>query len=157
MSLAHAIAHFDVQSAVIVYEDKENPCVDAFIDHLRSISLPFSTQSGSLNDDLLQLLSARILCYGFGTFAEAILCISRHAEIAYAFREVESFPHDNKAPGLGIRELLLKRGLKLHVVRDSARGYIQKHGWLNSPAQRELMLSYSFADDSDPVIGLSPV
>jgi hypothetical protein len=141
-ALSHAVATFDVEVAVIVYEDKKNPCVEAFVEFLRAHSFPYSEHSGALTEDVLELLSARIICHGFGTFVESILCISHHAEIAYAFREIEAFAGENMPDRRGIKDILLKKGLALHLVKDSAGGYIAKHRWVNSPEQRELMLSY---------------
>ena len=141
-ALSHAIAQFGVEVAVIVYEDKKNPCVAAFMEFLSALSFPYSERSGALTGDLLELLSARIICYGFGTFAESILCISQHAKVAYAFREIEAFAGENKPDRCGIKEILLRKGLILHVVKDSAGAYIAKHSWINSLEQRELLLSY---------------
>ena len=141
-ALSHAISHFGVEAAVLVYEDKRNPCVAAFMDFLSALSFPYSEHSGALTEDLLELLSARIICYGFGTFAESILCLSQHAEIAYAFREIEAFAGENKPDGRGIKEILLKKGLTLYLAKDSAGTYIAKHSWANSAAQKELLLSY---------------
>jgi hypothetical protein len=141
-ALSHAITHFGVEVAVIVYEDKRNPCVEALMEFLRADAFPYSEHSGALTADLLELLSARIICYGFGTFVESILCMSPHAEIAYAFREIEAFAGENMPDRRGIKEILLRKGLTLHLVKDSAGAYIVKHRWVNSREQRELMLSY---------------
>jgi F5/8 type C domain len=141
-ALSHAIEHFGVEAAVIVYEDKTNPCVEAFTQFLSARSFPYSEHSGALTQDLLELLSAKIICYGFGTFVESILCVSRHAEVAYAFREIEAFAGENMPDRRGIKEILLRKGLTLHLVKDSAGAYIAKHKWVKSSEQRELMVSY---------------
>ena len=142
-ALSHAIAHFGVEVAVIVYEDKRNPCVEAFMEFLRAESFPYSEHSATLTEDVLELLSARIICYGFGTFVESILCMSPHAQAVYAFREIEAFAGENMPDRRGIKELLKKKSLTLHLVRDTAGAYTVKHRWVNSIEQRELMLSYS--------------
>jgi hypothetical protein len=141
-ALSHAIGHCGVEAAVIVYEDKKNPCLEAFMKFLGAESFPYSEQSGTLTEDLLELLSAKIICYGFGTFVETILCISPHAQTAYAFREIEAFAGVNMPERRGIRELLLRKGLTLQLARDCAGAYTAKHQWVNSLEQRELMLSY---------------
>jgi hypothetical protein len=141
-ALSHAVATFGVRRAVVVSEDNRNPCVDAFIDFLKEESFEYSEQSSSLQEDLCELLRAEIICYGFGTFAEGILCLSSNATAAYAFRDIEAFPGLNKPHGAGIREILLERGLTLHIVRDSSLSYIKEHAWANTKEQKELMLSY---------------
>ena len=141
-ALSHAIAHCGVEAAVIVYEDKRNPCVEAFMQLLRADSFPYSEHSGALEDDVLELLSARIICYGFGTFVESVLCMSPNAQAAYAFREIEAFAGDNMPARRGIREILLRKGLTLHLARDTAGAYTAKHRWVNSIEQRQLTLSF---------------
>jgi hypothetical protein len=141
-ALAHAVEHLGVERAVIVYEDTNNPCVAAFTEYLKANAFPFSAFSGSIEDDICELLQAEIICYGFGTFVESILCLSWHIRAAYAFRDVDCGAGINKPRGLGIREILLRKGLALHVVNDIANGYIERNGWKNSAAQREIMLTY---------------
>ena len=112
------------------------------MEFLRAGSLPYSEHSGTLTEDVLELLSGRIICYGFGTFVESILCMSPHAHAAYAFREIEAFAGENMPAQRGIREILLRKGLTLHLAKDCAGAYTVKHRWVNSIEQRELMLSY---------------
>jgi hypothetical protein len=142
MALSHAVEHFGVDQAVIVYEDLKNPCVVAFREFLKNISFRYSEKSGTLEDDVCELLGGKLICYGFGTFVESILCLSSNAIAAYAFRSVESFPGLNKPSKAGIKEILIRKGLTLHVIRDSTPGYIQGHGWANTAEQRELMLTF---------------
>jgi hypothetical protein len=141
-ALRHAVEQYGVRRAVLVYEDTGNPCVLAFKNYLESIAFEHCVQSASLEEDICELLRARIICYGLATFVESILCLSSHARVAYAFRDPEFGAGLNKPRGCGIREMLLLKGMTLHVGTDTGSGYISKDGWMNTAQQRELMLNY---------------
>jgi hypothetical protein len=141
-ALTHAIAHFGVKRAVIVYEDMQNPCVAAFMAHLTAQGIEYSACSGSLEDDVIELLGARIVCQSFGTFTESALCLSSNARVTYGFRDVEAFPGATMVRGRGIREILDAKRVAVHVIEDSEPRYLERDSWINSEEQREIMLSY---------------
>lgn len=141
-ALVHATAHAGIRRAVVVYEDRQNPCVGAFIEYLNARGIEHRAVSGPLEDDVAELLGARVICQSFGTFTESVLCLSEHAVAAYAFREVAAFGGHNKPPGCGVQELLLKRGVALHVIKDVGPHYLARDTWDNSKEQRDVMLSF---------------
>jgi len=141
-ALMDAVARHGIGRAVVVYEDRANPCVTGFEEYLRSISFEFRMQSSSLSEDLIELFGARVLCYGFGTFAEAIAALSSNISVLYAFRDVEMRNEWDQLPGCGMKELYSIKGLDQNVIRDANSDYIPKGGWLNTGQQREEMISF---------------
>ena len=142
-ALAHAVEHFGVRRAVVVYEDLNNPCVAAFIDHLKQKGMEYRACSGTLEEDAIELLGGRIICQSFGTFTESILCLSSHATAAYGFRGIESFPGHAKLRGRGVPEILARQGVALNVVSDTEKPYLARDSWKNTPEQREVMVSFA--------------
>jgi len=142
MSLSHAMTTYGVQKAVLVFEDRANPCVDAFISHLDAVSFPYTLQSASLEEDLAILLGARILCFSAGTFCESVAALSESVAILYAFQRVEFDSRGAKLPGRGLQEIFRLRGLNRHRIDIAAGEYIGERDWKNTAQQRGSMTSF---------------
>ncbi len=122
----------------LVYENRANPVIDALEQQLKQQGIPFSVQSGSLEDDLNFLLRARTLVGGRGTFLAGVAMLSLHLERIFFF--------ENRRPELPSR-------IQQFLVRDKVGDYraaILSRNWQNTPAQRELMLSYPLSSLTAP-------
>jgi len=117
----------------LVFEDRGNPCIDAAETALRSRGVEVMVQSGTLADDLRLLMSARRLVAGRGTFVYWIAHLSERLQRAY-------FVHK---PGRmwALRDLGVEVVLAEDLDGEFEAGVLRGN-WLNSPAQRALLLSY---------------
>ncbi len=120
------------QRTWLVFEDRANPCVDAVEAWLQKHRLEAFTQSGSLEEDLRVLLSARRLVIGHGTFGSSIAMLSNHLRRLYTFQcqtwDVMPLPKVEMVQGVD--------------VAGAYTSAILSQNWKASPEQRELMLSY---------------
>lgn len=117
----------------LVFEDRANPCIDATEAALRSRGVEILVQSGSLEDDLRLLLSARRLVAGRGSFAYWVAHLSERLRRAYFLHK----PGRMRA----LREL----GVEIVLAQDLDGEFdakLLRGNWSGSPAQCALMLSY---------------
>lgn len=142
LAIAHARREFGVRRVVLVHEDEANPCIPALRDWLGRAGLPFSVQSGTLEQDVGALMSAEHLVVSKGTFAFPIFLLSSRLRTVYGFRDDAVLGMEKVPYG----DLLRHRGIRGLRVADAAGRYIPPDGWRNSPEQRQLMLDYAEAD-----------
>jgi hypothetical protein len=117
----------------LLSEDRGNPCIDASEATLRQRGLEVIVQSGTLEDDLRVLLSARRLVGGRGSFVPMAAHLSDRLQRLYVF-------HGGKR-----MRSLAELGIKVFLGRDSAGEYesaLLNGNWAGLSAQRALMLSY---------------
>jgi hypothetical protein len=127
----HLIGQGRISRVRLVFEDRANPCIGQVIAFLQEAGIPHRTQSGTLVEDLVALIDAPLLVFGFGTFGVAVGLLSRRIDTVFCF---EGFNDSDYAelPSIG----------RVVVVRDHAAGYTKVGDWSNSPEQRRLMLEY---------------
>ena len=110
-------------SATFVYEDLKNPCARALVGNTASVS--------SFSKDLAVLLNAKHLIAGFSTFAFAIYLLNPALQtLTLPDYFAALFPAGSWGDGF-----------TLHVI--ALPGYIRVGEWVNSAAQRALMLNYA--------------
>ncbi len=111
----------------IVYENDENPCVNGLIEHLAEVNIPYRLQSGSLQDDISELLGARHVVFGLGTFGRGICYLSDQIESVFSWNTpgYRSFAH--------LRRLWGGRPAMDYPIRGE---------WTASLKQRAQMLNY---------------
>ncbi|NVO55033.1 hypothetical protein HW561_04415 [Rhodobacteraceae bacterium B1Z28] len=113
----------------LVFEDRRNPCVGALQSYLESINLPLLLQSGSLQEDLDVLMSARHLTFGYGTFGVGVCLLSNSAETVNIFG----------ASGPAYQQFDHLKSIK--TWGDIGGRYPQVGDWRASPEQLSLMLT----------------
>lgn len=113
----------------LVYEDRQNPCVDALETSVREAGLSLEAQSGTFLGDVSTLLSARHLVFGYGTFGLGICLLSNAAESVYCFG------------GCGHPYSQLPSIKYLRVLDDLSGDYPRIGNWKASNEQRAIMLS----------------
>jgi hypothetical protein len=117
----------------LVFEDRANPCIDAAEAWLQRHGLEIVIQSGSLEEDLRVLLSARRLVIGQGTFGSSVAMLSTHLRRLYTFKS--ELWDDLPLPGL-------ERIQAVDIDGGYTKALLSKN-WTASPEQCALMLSYS--------------
>ncbi len=116
----------------LVFEDRANPCVDAVEAWLQKHRLEAMPQSGSLEEDLRILLSARRLVIGNGTFGSSVAMLSTHLRRLYTFK-CQTWD-DLRLPGVAMVQAV-------DVVGECTKALLSSN-WKGSVDQREMMLSY---------------
>jgi hypothetical protein len=116
----------------LVFENLANPCIDAAEAWLQRRGLELVTQSGSLEEDLRVLLSARRLVIGQGTFGSSVAMLSAHLRRLYTFKS-------ELWDDLWLPDLETIQGID--IDGGYTRALLSKN-WTASPEQRALMLSY---------------
>ena len=134
------VSQSQIDHVVIVYEDFKNPCVNQFLNILQNRNVQVSLQTGSLESDVMHLLSARQLIAGFGTFVPMIGLMSTHLKTIYFFNN-----------GQRVAEFLYK-GCSVKLIKDKALHYIKRGEWTNSAIQRELMINYPKQNLSEAIL-----
>jgi hypothetical protein len=114
---------------VLVFEDRCNPCVDALCDFLESWGVSYAEECSTFEQAVEELLSARNLVMGFGTFAPMIGLVSSHLRRIYSFRSVISV------------QSFAAKGTEVLVGHD-AGDYTAPDSWQNSLEQLRRMIEY---------------
>jgi hypothetical protein len=127
----HLLRQGRIARARLVFEDRANPCVDAFIAFLEALTVPHRLQNGFLEEDLHALIDARHVVFGYGTFGVAVCLLSRRIETLFLFEPMKTREYDG-IPSVG----------STVQVRDLAGGYTKPGEWRQTPEQRQLMLDY---------------
>ena len=116
----------------LVFEDRSNPCIDAAEAALSQRGMEVVLQSGSLDEDLRVLLSARRIVAGRGSFVHMVSHLSDYLSKIYFFER-------------GTCESVRRLGIQV-VKSTDAQGEFKagllNRKWRNAPEQRALMLSY---------------
>lgn len=113
----------------LVFEDRKNPCVERLETFVKSAGLALKIQSGSFQEDVSVLLSARNLVFGYGTFGLGICLMSKERQSVYVFG-ASGFPYSKFT------------SLRQVTVFDDHSGIYPRVGdWEASEAQLDLMLS----------------
>jgi hypothetical protein len=121
----------EVTSVRLVFENRLNPVIDALEKFLFERNIPFSTQSGSIIQDIEALVNGRQMLFGLGTFGPAICHLSDEVDRVFFF-----------APGAPRVFSAIPSVHDVFEVVDGAGRYMKSGDWRNSPEQRDLMLSY---------------
>jgi hypothetical protein len=116
----------------LVYEDRGNPCIDAAETALRQRGLDVVVQSGTLDDDLRVLLSARRIVAGRGSFVHMVSHLSDCLTKIYFFE---------RGPCDSLRRLGIQVVNSTDAHGEFKAGLLSLN-WRNAPEQRALMLSY---------------
>jgi len=120
------------ERVLVVCEDKESPVlrpIEALCDDL---GIKHIFQSTTLAEDLAVLVGAKNLVVGRGTFAPAVVLLNPVLERIFFFED----RFDSK---------FLDQSTKVIRVVDQAGDYrenVLQGKWVNSPAQRQLMVDY---------------
>ena len=119
-----AVGDYD-GSAAFVYEDLKNPCVGALLGDAASVSA-----ASLFTEDLAMLLNSKHLVAGFTTLAFAVYLLNPAlTSLTIPDYFAASLPAGEWGEGFTLKSVAVP-------------GYIQVGEWANTPAQRELMLSY---------------
>ena len=108
------------QRAVVVYEDRGHPAVDA-LERDPKVTL----HHGDILTDIAHLAAAKNLLIGVGTFGMMGYMFSRNIGAIH-------LPEYVRTPFTDIK-----------VMRYSLEGYIPQGEWKNTSAQREIIMNYS--------------
>lgn len=122
------------EKVVLVFENRDNPVIDALIAWLASERLPYEIQSQNLDADAARLLEAENMVIGRGTFVYPMLCISEQVRRVFYFESGSAEEWGLYQSGIQFIRVIDKAG----TYRDS----VLKR-WLNTTEQRALMLNYS--------------
>jgi hypothetical protein len=120
--------------AWLVYESRANPCVNAVEARLRAAGVPVEIQSGTLEQDLSVLLSARRLVAGRGSFCDAVAALSERLERLYLFGTTNTVL---RKLGIGI--------VRADDVPGDYTSFVLSGNWAASPRQLLMMLQYDKA------------
>ena len=118
--------------AWLVYEDRSNPCIDAAEAALRQRGIDVVLQSGTLDEDLRILMSARRIVAGRGTFVHMVSHLSDTLNRVYFFEWGQ--PASLRRLGIQV--------VKSTDAHGEFKAALLSRNWRNAPGQRALMLSY---------------
>lgn len=121
------------EKIIIIYEDMRNPVIDKLVNFLSSKNIPHEIQSKNLQQDTARLLNATNIVIGRGTFIYPMLCLSNKVSHVFYFEE-------NGADEWGLEESKI-RFIKLVDTEGEYKNTVLSR-WLNTDAQRVLMLNY---------------
>jgi hypothetical protein len=146
-ALANLRDAYGVKRAMLVFEDRRNPAVDAVETALRHAGVPVLLTDGTFDADLNVLLGATHIIASFSTFPEAAALLSHRLRSFSAFRSVESHAHLHAhRPRPLLNEVLRARGASAWVASVEPGHFIAPLQWHNTPAQRRLIVDFPIAD-----------
>lgn len=129
-AIAHDRETYRITRVKIVFQDRENPIVDALEARLDSSIHTFEMYSGTVEEDAEQVLNARYLVLARSTFTSALALMANGIQAAYTFHM--PFRLDELRYHLPV----------LHVMHDLHDKYICPGEWQNTSEQRQLMIEY---------------
>lgn len=135
------ILHNKPKNVVVLSEDHLNPVVAELVSWCQVRGLLVTQISSGLASTVSELVAAEALAAGRGTFVPAALSLKPKERDIYLFEP-------------GSEPLLCDQLNKIYEVRDADGHYareILNHNWNNTPAQRELMVSYPETSLSDVI------
>ena len=136
----HAVRNFNISRATLVYEDYGNPCIEETLKNFQALGIQVTTQSGTFEDDMRTLLSAKQIVFGYGSFSDAICMLSPFLKNAYYFRQPGILGADR---GRNLDYSQFGGGsVVTHIVDDAVDAYIARGTWQNTQAQKTMMVDY---------------
>jgi hypothetical protein len=126
------IEHCRARHVHIVHQDNLNPVLARLISLCEEKSIEYTTQSGSLTEDIETLMGAQTLVAGRGTFLPAVVGLSPHIMKVYYFEDKFTL----QPPRLGFEVFRVFDG------QGDYRRDVLSGNWENRPEQRALMLTY---------------
>lgn len=130
---------FSAGKVILVFEDRTNPCLEPFESWMQEEGIPWMGQSASLKEDYGYILNAFHLVVSRGTFYLSAIFLSDNLKSIYIFDENSL-----------MNEIHYSHIEYIHVMPCEAYRCMMQP-WLNSPAQREYMLSYGL-DPADNIL-----
>jgi hypothetical protein len=119
-------------SVILVHQGSDMPVLEPIQSLCASLGIEYSSQSGSLKEDLALLLRATVVVAGRGSFMPQVVSLSPCVREVYRYES-----------GFG---LTLKRpGVLIHTVSDTSSVYrsaVLANNWRNTLEQRGLMVNY---------------
>ena len=115
----------------LVFENKLNPVIEPLESFLESLGLPYTTQSGTVGEDIEALVNARLMLFGLGSFGPAVCQLSDEIDLVMYFGCGDN-PWYHSIPSV-------KKAVE---VLDRAGAYMKPGDWHNTPEQRALMVNY---------------
>lgn len=110
----------------MISEDRSNPCVNKLLELYPSIEFKVQT----IEEDITLLLGSKNVIESFGTFAPALLTLSKNIKNIYR-------------PSYQFDILLSKLPHKYNIFETDLDDYKQKMSpWKNTAEQRNIMMTY---------------
>ena len=128
-----ALGHSSAEKVVIVYQDTDNPTVEAFASHVRSVGREVVLQSSDLRSDLAVLFNSTELVSSMGTFVWAVSTISKRLKNFWFLERM----HDQC--------LFSRSDISVSGIHDEVGDYtrtVLSANWAKTPEQLGLMLNY---------------
>lgn len=120
-----------IRSVMLVYENRMNPVIEILEQYLLKNLIPYTVQSGKLNEDINALISQKYLAFGFGTFGLGICMLSEKIDTVFCFSSGFSQGYE-----------FLETVDKYVETIDKDGRYIRPGEWDNSETQRFAMINY---------------
>lgn len=118
------------RTAWVVFEDRQNPTIEPFLEHCRGLGLEVRLPESSFVQDLGYMVTARLLICPRSTLAEAVMLLARDLQRMWVFEEAE------------VVSIAADLDIECRHVRDSRGDYMQIRSWQNTPEQRAQMIDY---------------
>ncbi|WP_430259400.1 discoidin domain-containing protein [Neorhizobium sp. IRS_2294] len=115
----------------LVFEDRQNPVIDALERYLIENQILHCCQSGAVVADINSIVNSRYMAYGYGTFGPAVCHFSDAIDTVFNF-----------VPEGGQFFPALPNVRTIVNVIDGSHEYIKVGDWTNSDLQRHTMLNY---------------
>lgn len=117
-----------IDKVCIVFEDRLNPCVDAFEAWLSDRSIPCRMQSGTLAQDMATIVNASHVVFGTGTFGYGACLLTDRFASVFVY-------HRMRYDRIGNID-------RLFWAEDIGGAYIKPGDWRNTDDQRRMMVDY---------------
>lgn len=145
---SHMLSRLD--RIIVVYQDKQNPVVQPFIDWLHKLDLVVFEQSSDFLHDFNTMANSTVFVTSAGSVSEAVLLQSTSISTVYYFK---TFGRGFEAEytGHGFYQFI-DSTLECYCV-EPKKEYIKPGEWRNTAEQRKIMLHYQ-CDKED--INLQP-
>jgi hypothetical protein len=109
----------------VVYETKDSPVIDGLLAKENWFGVPVVPQSGTLSEDVTEILKARGIVMGHGTFIPTLCAISGKVQEASMFRESYGAAFWSESEKTHLLDFLVTK--INHYVDDGS--YIPVNGW----------------------------
>jgi hypothetical protein len=138
----HAIKDKIYDSVDLIYEDRQNPAIEAVEEALAKRGVSFTSCATTLSGDISRLLSADCIISSFGSFCEGAAWLSKNLKNYYCFRGPITQDIFQPFSQSWLLDFLSAMNIGVYICDDPHLNYIKPRTWTASLDQREAIKSF---------------
>lgn len=155
IALEHILETLKEPTIYLVYENKLNPCIEKFQDHLDVSKIRYKNQSLSFKEDAGLIASANTIVSSYSSFCDMLALMNEDLCRWYAFRSAAAFECVDLSLSNSFSGILGGDGIDVYLVNDDQEKYTPMGQWGHSADCIEQLLNYPMCNLSIRLVNKS--